>query len=223
MQLDLGAREITLTLVYYGPAQSGKTTNLRAVHWLSAPRTRGDLMTLGSSNDRTILFDMLALVIPARPPCRLRLKLIAVPGLQAHGTTRRLLLDGADGVVFVADARPSARHDNRESLRSLKENMRLLGRDPADFPTVVQLNKTDLEAIAGERAEGDWGCRQPEITYRATALRGHGVVPTLLGLLRRTAARLEETHGFEELGIDGAGLVAATESNFQTVLEEKAG
>ncbi|MBV9946622.1 MAG: gliding motility protein, partial [Myxococcales bacterium] len=110
MQINFAGREIALKLVYYGPALSGKTTNLRSLHQLTSEGSRGRLMTLETKDDRTLFFDMLPLTLRADPErggaagMTLRIKIFTVPGQVLHASTRRLVLQGADGVAFIADS-----------------------------------------------------------------------------------------------------------------------
>ena len=104
MQLDFAARELTIKLVYYGPALSGKTTNLQVLHQLVSHSGRGRLMTLDTRDDRTLFFDLLPLTFTASSGLTVRLKLFTVPGQVIHNATRRLVLSGADGVAFIADS-----------------------------------------------------------------------------------------------------------------------
>ena len=104
MQVDFAAKELTVKLVYYGPALSGKTSNLRAIHWLGTSNTCGELMTLETQNDRTLFFDMLPISLDSQSGLKIRLKLFTVPGQVMHDATRRLVLQAADGVAFIADS-----------------------------------------------------------------------------------------------------------------------
>ena len=213
MRLDLGVRELTLKLVYYGPALSGKTTNLRAVHRLASPETRGRLMTLGMRNERTLFFDMLPIGITVGNGFRIRLKLFSVPGQLVHEPTRRLVLQDADGVAFIASSRRSEESTNRESFLRLHRNLQHNGVEPARMPMVVQFNKRDLEDIHSDEDLATIETRSPEPIYKAVATRGRGVMQTLHGLIRETWSRLEEEHHLEDrLGISPSSSMQAFES-----------
>ena len=123
MQVDVAAKEVTLKLVYYGPALSGKTTNLRAIHWMGTPSVCGQLITFDTRNDRTLFFDMLPISVLSESGLQVRLKLFAVPGQVMHDATRRLVLQSVDGVAFIADSRRSEIGANRESFLNLKKNL----------------------------------------------------------------------------------------------------
>jgi signal recognition particle receptor subunit beta len=198
MKVDFAARELTIKLVYYGPALSGKTTNLRAIHWLATPKTCGELMTLETQNDRTLFFDMLPVTVNSDTGLKVRVKLFTVPGQVMHNATRRLVLQGADGVVFVADSRISEAEANRTSFTSLQENLHDAGIDPSKLPIVIQFNKRDLDNIRSDEELEALSLRSKEPIYKAVATRGFGVMHTFRGLVRRTWYKLEQEHGLEE-------------------------
>ena len=194
MRLDTNQRELALKLVYFGPALSGKTTNLRALHERLLPARRGHLMELPTSEDRTLFFDTLP-VLFRRGGLRLKIRVFTVPGQVLHNSTRRLVLQGADGVAFVADSQPYKRHDNFQYWAHLEENLRAQGTSLDQLPHVVQWNKADLgddgtaQAVAAMRHES----RRP--VFEAVATRGEGVVETFLGLASLVYATLDEEQG----------------------------
>ena len=149
MQLDFTARELTIKLVYYGPALSGKTT-LQALHAASSPEATGRLMTLETRDDRTLFFDLLPLTFSSEKGLSVRLKVFTVPGQVIHASTRRLVLQGADGVVFVADSREAETEHNAESFRDLRENLKQNGLSTKQLPLVLQFNKRDLPSVRTE-------------------------------------------------------------------------
>ncbi|MDH3728546.1 MAG: gliding motility protein [Myxococcales bacterium] len=216
MQVDFAAKELTVKLVYYGPALSGKTTNLRAIHWLAASNTRGALMTLETQNDRTLFFDMLPITVSSQSGLKVRLKLFTVPGQVMHNTTRRLVLQAADGVAFVADSQRSEESANRESFTNLKQNLTEIGIDPERIPIIIQFNKRDLEGIRTDAELEMIAARSRAKIYKAVATRGYGVVQTLLGLVRETWNSLEKEHGLEEkFGINPTRLMTEVESTLK--------
>ncbi len=216
MQVDFAEKELTVKLVYYGPALSGKTTNLRAIHWLAAAETRGELMTLETQNDRTLFFDMLPITVGSESGLKVRLKLFTVPGQVMHNTTRRLVLQAADGVAFVADSQRSEDAANRDSFANLKENLRETGIDPERIPIIIQFNKRDLEGIRTDEELNEIAARSQAMIYKAVATRGYGVIQTLLGLVRETWNSLEKEHGLEEkFGINPARLMKEVESKLK--------
>jgi mutual gliding-motility protein MglA len=139
------AREISTKIVYYGPGLSGKTTSLHAIYAAVRPERRGELVSLATETDRTIFFDFLPLHIERVQGMGVRFQLYTVPGQVFYGATRKLVLQGADGVVFVADSQPECRDSNLESFESLRTNIAELGIDLEDFPIVFQYNKRDLQ------------------------------------------------------------------------------
>ncbi|HEY6877437.1 MAG TPA: gliding motility protein [Polyangiales bacterium] len=198
MQLDFAARELTIKLVYYGPALSGKTTNLRALHELAAKESRGRLMTLDTKDDRTLFFDLLPLHLTAASGLKVRMKLLTVPGQVIHNATRRLVLQGADGVAFIADSRKSETKETAAAFVNLRQNLTDNGIKPSDFPVVIQFNKRDLPDIRPD-AEIDQLAKQgKEPVFKAVATNGTGVRETFLGLLTTTWNKLELHHHLKE-------------------------
>ena len=198
MQVDFAAKELTVKLVYYGPALSGKTTNLRAIHWLGTSNACGELMTLETQNDRTLFFDMLPISMASQSGLKIRIKLFTVPGQVMHDATRRLVLQAADGVAFIANSQRSEADANRESFLNLKKNLEDNGIDPERIPIIIQFNKRDMDDIRSDEELEAIAKQSREPIYRAVATRGYGVMQTLIGLIRETWAKLEEEHGLEE-------------------------
>jgi signal recognition particle receptor subunit beta len=212
VQLDYSAREVTLKLVYYGPALSGKTTNLVSLHRLTGAETRGRLMTLETQDDRTLFFDLLPLAFRSHDAdLTLRIKLFTVPGQPIHAATRRLVLQGADGIAFIADSRLSATQANAESFVDLRRNLRTNGLSIAQMPLVIQFNKRDLPQVRSDAELSELAMRGAEPVYAAVATSGLGVGETLMGLLHLTWQTLDRTHQLERrLSIDGQRLLTAT-------------
>lgn len=198
MQVDFGAKELTLKLVYYGPALSGKTSNLRAIHWLATSSACGQLMTLETQNDRTLFFDMLPIAVESSSGLKVRLKLFTVPGQVMHDATRRLVLQAADGVAFIADSQLSEAEANRESFLNLKTNLEENGIDPERIPIIIQFNKRDLGSIRTDEELASIARQSREPIYKAIATRGYGVMQTLTGLIRESWTKLDEEHALEE-------------------------
>ena len=216
MQVDFAARELTMKLVYYGPALSGKTSNLRAIHWLGTSSACGQLMTLETKNDRTLFFDMLPISVESRSGLTVRVKLFTVPGQVMHDATRRLVLQAADGVAFIADSQRSEAEANRESFLNLKRNLEENGIDPEQIPIVIQFNKRDLDDIRSDSELEELARKSREPIYKAVATRGYGVMQTLNGLIRETWKRLEQEHGLEDkLGIDPLRFMQEIESKLK--------
>ena len=173
------AREILCKVVYYGPARSGKTTNLQWVHRAVPADRRTEMVSLATENDRTLFFDYLPLDLGRISGFETRFQLYTVPGQVYYNRTRKLVLRGADGVVFVADSDPRRQGDNIESLRNLQENLLEHGFDIREIPLVLQYNKQDLaDALPVPELEDALNFR--DVPARsAEAIRGVGVLETL--------------------------------------------
>jgi signal recognition particle receptor subunit beta len=209
LQLDFKARELTVKLVYYGPALSGKTTNLQAIHQLVASDVAGRLMNLETKDDRTLFFDLLPLSVSCGQGLSVRMKLFTVPGQVIHNATRRLVLQGADGVAFIADSQRSETQANAASFVNLRQNLAESGIDPATMPLVIQFNKRDLPDIRTDEEIAALAARGSEPVHKAIAVRGVGVLETLMGLLDVTWRKLEDTHGLKgKFGVDRGPLLA---------------
>ncbi|MBX5481187.1 MAG: GTP-binding protein [Myxococcaceae bacterium] len=142
--VNLMAREIAVKIVFYGPGLSGKTSTLRKIYETVRPSNRGEMMSLATEGDRTLFFDFLPVKVERVGDCAVRLALYTVPGQVFYNATRKLVLQGADGVVFVADSQAEALTQNKESLRNLEENLLEMGYQLQSFPLVMQYNKRDL-------------------------------------------------------------------------------
>jgi len=177
--INYAAREINCKIVYYGPGLCGKTTNLQYIFEKTNPDNKGRLISLATDTDRTLFFDFLPLDLGTVRGFRTRFHLYTVPGQVFYDASRKLILKGADGVVFVADSQ-EMRHDaNIESLRNLKENLKEHGFDPMVIPYVLQLNKRDLPtALPVETLLADLRFRN-EPYFEAVAPKGLGVFDTL--------------------------------------------
>jgi signal recognition particle receptor subunit beta len=207
LQVDFRAREITVKLVYYGPALSGKTTNLQSLHKIVAQEQRTRLMTLETRDDRTLFFDLLPMTFK-HGDLSLRLKVFTVPGQVIHNATRRLVLQGADGIAFVADSQLAETRANAESFVNLKHNLREQGVDIKKLPLVIQFNKRDLTEIRPDSELAELARRGREPVFRAVASRGDGVADTFVGLLRLVIRNFDEQADFgRRFGVSGEGLL----------------
>ena len=196
VQMNLQYKEVAVKLVYYGPAMSGKTTNLQQLHKIFNPETRGRLMSLETQNDRTLFFDLLPIQYKTPSGLSVKLKLYTVPGQVIHNSTRKAVLAGADAVSFIADSQKSQALSNSISFKNLKENLKLNGLDFDKLPIVVQFNKRDLDNIKPEdEIRRDWGSsRFP--TFVASAIKGEGVYETFEVILRQAFDALDRDYGF---------------------------
>jgi signal recognition particle receptor subunit beta len=215
LQLDFQSRELTVKLVYYGPALSGKTTNLQAIHRLLLADGRGRLMTLETRDDRTLFFDLLPLSFSTASGLTVRIKLFTVPGQVIHNSTRKLVLQGADGVAFIADSQTQEIRANQASFKDLRRNLRENGIDPGKMPIVIQYNKRDLPNIRPEEDIKRMAAMGKEPTFLATAMHGNGVLETFLGLVRETWLHLEKEHGLKErFGLDSSDVLKDLRERF---------
>jgi signal recognition particle receptor subunit beta len=215
LQLDFQARELTVKLVYYGPALSGKTTNLQAIHRLLVPEGRGRLMTLETRDDRTLFFDLLPLSFHTASGLTVRIKLFTVPGQVIHNSTRKLVLQGADGVAFIADSQIQEIRANQASFKDLRRNLRENGLDPSKLPLVIQYNKRDLPNIRTEEEIKRMASMGKEPTFLATATHGTGVADTFLGLVDATWEHLQREHELKErFGLDHREVVKDLSKRF---------
>ena len=172
-------KEITAKIVYYGPGRCGKTTNLQYVFSRLPEERRGKIVSLATEKDRTLFFDFLPLDVGPISGFQTRFQLYTVPGQVYYNATRRLVLQGADGVVFVADSQRSLMGENRESLDNLRDNLSSWGMTLEELPLVFQYNKRDLPDIAlpSELARLlDVGSRP---AFEGVAVQGRGVLDTL--------------------------------------------
>lgn len=178
------AREIAAKIVFYGPGLSGKTTTLKKIHESVKPAHRGEMMSLPTENDRTLFFDFVPVKVERVGDCSVRLALYTVPGQVFYNATRRLVLQGADGVVFVADSQPEAMDSNLESLRNLEENLLEQGIRLERFPLVLQYNKRDIPKslpVAEMRAALN---PQGRPDFETSATSGRGVLDALKAITR---------------------------------------
>lgn len=195
---------LTFKLVYYGPAQSGKTTNLLRLHDLLAPAMKGEIMTMETKDDRTLFFDLLPLGFRAPSGLLIKFRLFTVPGQVAHDGTRKAVLSRADGVVFVADADRAQETNNSESFQSLAENCARVGIDFEHLPLVVQFNKCDLPNATPEAEIRERWSAAPWPLVFSVALTGQGIAATFAILLRSVYQRfnseyeLASRHGLDE-------------------------
>ncbi|MCA9549952.1 MAG: hypothetical protein KC933_07950 [Myxococcales bacterium] len=202
MQFNTKDREITLKVVYYGPALSGKTTNIQALHALMDPTAKGRLMTLDTKGDRTLFFDLLPVHFNTRSGFKVKLKLFTVPGQVMHESTRRIVLAGTDAICFIADGQRDQRGSNNEAYAGMLRNLRANGIDADRVPIVIQFNKLDLPGSLTRPEIEDYGRRGREPIFEARAIRGEGVVETLKGCMALLWDALNAEHDFErKLGI----------------------
>lgn len=191
-QVDFAERQLTLKLVYYGPPLSGKTSNLRALHGMVDQLNRGRLMTLDTRDDRTLFFDLLPIFFRTSG-FSFRIKVYTVPGQPVHEATRKVVLQGVDGVVFVADSQEERMDANIESLYNLEENLAAQGYDLTKLPYVLQLNKRDLPNVVPMEDLAQELRRKDEPVFEAVAATGQGVFDTLKGVAKQVLTELRKS------------------------------
>ncbi len=195
VQINMTDREITVKVVYYGPALSGKTTNLQQLHHLIDTEARGKMVTLDTTGDRTLYFDFLPIEFGTANGFSVKLKLFTVPGQVMHKSTRKVVLAGADAVAFIADSQRSSASANAYSWRDMEANLKSHGLDFEKLPKVVQWNKRDFPDVKPlSEIREQWG-NIP--TFPGVAIRGEGVLETFRELMRGLHRSLNEKHDFE--------------------------
>jgi signal recognition particle receptor subunit beta len=212
VQINMAEREITVKVVYYGPALSGKTTNLQQLHQMLDPTSRGKMVTLDTSDDRTLYFDFLPIQFGTHNGFAVKIKLFTVPGQVMHKSTRKVVLAGADAVAFVADSQRHSASANAYSWRDMEANLRSNGIDFDQIPKVVQFNKRDLPDVKPLREIKEaWGDIP---TFPAVATRGEGVVETFRELMRLLYRSIDGRHGFgEKFGVSEEDFLKGVLSN----------
>ena len=193
--VNYSTREITSKIVYYGPGRSGKTTNLQYIYGQVPEERRGRMVSLATETDRTLFFDFLPLDLGTISGFQTRFQLYTVPGQVYYDATRKLVLQGADGVVFVADSQRAQADENIESFRNLQVNLLEQGVDPRQIPIVLQYNKRDLPDVMSLEELDDLLNYRGLPRYEARALAGTGVFDTLRGISEQVLRRLSQRFG----------------------------
>jgi signal recognition particle receptor subunit beta len=215
VQINFAMREVNCKIVYYGPGRSGKTTNLEIVHTKAPEDSRGEMVSIATETDRTLFFDFLPLDLGTVAGMKTKFQLYTVPGQVYYDATRKLVLQGADGVIFVADSQKSMREENVESLENLTVNLKENGIDINEIPLVLQWNKRDLEDIDTPEYLNEYlnsfGCP----AFEAVAVTGEGVFPTLKSLASLVIKKINVEQSYE------ADSGAASPSESQAPAEAK--
>ncbi len=197
--INFGKKTINFKIVYYGPAKGGKTTNLEKIHEYMSPASRGDLTVLSTQQDRTLFFDFLPLESHIVTGFISKFQLYTVPGQVIYNQTRKLVLQGVDGVVFVADSQWSKIEETAESFENLEANLRDQGLSIETLPFVLQFNKRDLPDVAPVHYM-DFMLNKLETrvpTMESTACDGKGVFETLNLIARMTLAAFVKKHNLK--------------------------
>ena len=195
--VNLKKREIECKIVYYGPGRGGKTTNLEYIHKAFKKHVTEDLVSIDTDGDRTLFFDFLPLGVGKIKGCDVRVQMYTVPGQVQYSSTRKLVLRGVDGVVFVADSLEVRRKKNMMSLKDLEHNLSEYGLNVFKIPLVLQFNKRDLAdqgipLMPVEMMEKDLNRQLKVPTFQGSALTGEGVGATLTECLKLTLKHLQK-------------------------------
>ncbi|MGD0310065.1 MAG: ADP-ribosylation factor-like protein [Acidobacteriota bacterium] len=187
------AREINCKIVYYGPGLGGKTTNLQHLYDITSAENKGKLISLATETERTLFFDFLPIDLGQIRGLRTRFHLYTVPGQVFYDASRKLILRGVDGVVFVADSQEERLDANLESLSNLAQNLKDHGFDLAKIPYVLQLNKRDLPNATPVEQLQRMLLVKGEPVFEAVATNGTGVLETLKGIARQVLVELRKS------------------------------
>jgi signal recognition particle receptor subunit beta len=210
---NYATKEITIKIVYYGPGLSGKTTNLQYLHSVLDPDTKGKLLSLATEADRTLFFDFLPVELGKIREFSIRFQLYTVPGQVRYNATRKLVLRGADAIVFVADSQRDMREQNIESLQNMYENLFANNINPEEIPVILQYNKRDLPSILSiDELNGDVNKNGRYEYTESTAIDGIGVENTFQHITKLVLKGISEKHKVT---------VSPPEVLHDTVVEEK--
>jgi hypothetical protein len=191
--INYASREINCKIVYYGPGLCGKTTNLQYIYDTTAPTAKGKLISLATETDRTLFFDFMPLELGTVRGFKTRFHLYTVPGQVFYDASRKLILKGVDGVVFVADSQEERMDANIESLYNLEENLQANGYDLSKIPYVLQLNKRDLPNVIPTEEMVVELRRKDEPVHEAIAAKGNGVFDTLKSVAKQVLTELRKS------------------------------
>jgi signal recognition particle receptor subunit beta len=191
--INYSTREINCKVVYYGPGLSGKTTNLQHIYDNTNPEAKGKMLSLETETERTLFFDFLPLSLGEIRGFKTRFHLYTVPGQVFYGASRKLILKGVDGVVFVCDSRASRFEANQESLANLEENLREQGYEPDRIPFVIQYNRRDCpDAVTTEYLRNALNKRGVD-DFESIATDGEGVFETLKAIAKSVLFQVKRT------------------------------
>ena len=196
-------RQMTTKIVYYGPGLCGKTTNLNTIYGRTSQKARGEMVSLNTETDRTLFFDLLPLDVGMVGGFKTKLQLYTVPGQVFYNSTRKLVLKGVDGIVFVADSQVPMLDANKESLQNLSDNLKELGLNIGDIPMVFQWNKRDLKNVVPVPVLEAELNPKGHLSFQTIAQDGTGVFETLRGITRLALTQIKTLH----LGDPGSGKV----------------
>src|SRR5436190_4712262 len=218
VQFNFAERTIKAKVVYYGPAQSGKTTNLEHIHRLTDPAGNNRLISLNTAQDRTLFFDLLPFSLGAISGYDFKVQLYTVPGQVQYNATRRVVHAGADAVVFVADSSKSVLKENVAAYENMKVNLLANRLVPEKLPLVLQYNKQDLSDLLSSadlgKALNPWNRR----AFPAVASQGNGVMETFVAVVQEMLAAIAVKYNLKEKGLDPAAVPETVAEAFASVL-----
>jgi small GTP-binding protein len=191
--INYASREINCKIVYYGPGLCGKTTNLQYIYDKTNPGAKGKLISLATETDRTLFFDFLPLELGTVRGFKTRFHLYTVPGQVFYDASRKLILKGVDGVIFVADSQVERMDANVEAIDNLQINLKTQGYDLLNIPYVLQLNKRDLPNVESVDEMKRLLMKKNEPVFEAVASKGPGVFETLKGVAKLVLSELTKT------------------------------
>jgi mutual gliding-motility protein MglA len=191
--INYASREINCKIVYYGPGLCGKTTNLQYIYDKTNPGAKGKLISLATETDRTLFFDFLPLELGTVRGFKTRFHLYTVPGQVFYDASRKLILKGVDGVIFVADSQVERMDANVEAIENLQANLKTQGYDLMNIPYVLQLNKRDLPNVESVEEMKRLLMKKNEPVFEAVASKGPGVFETLKGVAKLVLSELTKT------------------------------
>jgi len=222
--INFATREISCKVVYYGPGLSGKTTNLQVIHQKMPQDKRTDMVSLATEGDRTLFFDFLPLNLGDIKGFKTRFQLYTVPGQVYYNSTRKLVLRGVDGIVFVADSQRSRQAENLESLQNLRQNLQDYGMNLDDIPFVLQYNKRDMDNVFTLDEMNEMLNPDKKIQFfPATAHNGKGVVTTLKTIAMLVIEKFNVKQGFLRKAAVGATTAAAPAASEAPAEKSEAG
>jgi signal recognition particle receptor subunit beta len=218
---NYATKEITIKVVYYGPGLSGKTTNLQYLHTVFEPAKRGKLLSLATEADRTLFFDFLPIHLGKISDFSIRFQLYTVPGQVRYNATRRLVLKGADAIVFVADSQREMSEQNIESLANMKENLIANNINPDDIPVTLQYNKRDLVNILSvDQLNKELNENAKYDVIEAVAINGTGVEETFQHITRLVIKGISEKHKIKvQPVIQPAGVATEEKPKEESIVE----
>ena len=190
--INYASREINCKIVYYGPGLGGKTTNIKYVYKQIDADARGKLVSLATETDRTLFFDFLPLDLGQVQGFTTRFHLYTVPGQVHYDASRRLILKGADGIIFVADSQKERLQDNIDSFKNLRVNLKSQGIDPDSIPLVIQYNKMDLPNVMSADALDEKINDKDYLSFESIAIEGVGVFDTLKAISKLVLKSISE-------------------------------